>query len=270
MVAGFLKSEEGVREYKKIGLTYPDHIQDELYEDWLKQTQGYSKEVSQYYGRRKEKEVHVITRVRTKEDDGNNNNKKEYLTYQFMHYRLDPAANMTHRYKSEVGTYPIPIPHYKFSQMNFGKMEKTVDEVVSIEKGYSIPFTKKNLEKIYDIGLQHEGKVQYLLQLHNDLSSHVKSYEDFRDGVFEELAHFNRIPTEAQRQRWMTEGGATLDKQMQDDFIRQKTEGDMPKRSVTTDEVKQMIKHEQQQQREQSQESESAAVPISSKKKNKK
>ena len=59
MVQGFLKSEEGIREYKKIGLSYPDHLQDELYEDWMKQTQGYSEDVAQYYGRFKEKEVCV-------------------------------------------------------------------------------------------------------------------------------------------------------------------------------------------------------------------
>ena len=243
MVQGFLKSEEGIREYKKIGLSYPDHLQDELYEDWMKQTQGYSEDVAHYYGPYKEKEVHAITRVKTKEG-------KEYLTYQMMHRRLDEAANLTHRYLSPIGEYPIPIPHYAFKQMNFGKMERTVDEVVSIEKAYSIPFSKKNLDKIREIGLQHEGKVQYSLQLPNSLISFVKSYEDLRDGIFEELAHFTRIPTDTQRQRWLREGGPSADMQMQEDFLRQRIEGDIPQRPVTEDDVRKMIKQEQKREEE--------------------
>lgn len=135
MVYGFLKSNEGVKEYQKLGLAYPDHIQDELYADWLKDTQGYSEDTAKYFGPHKEKELHRITRVKL--GDG-----KEYLTYQFMHYRLDKAANLTHRYQSEVGIYPIPQPHYKFSHMDFGQMKRTIDDVISIEKGYSIPFTR--------------------------------------------------------------------------------------------------------------------------------
>lgn len=38
MVTGITKSKEGVAEYKKIGLPYPDSLDDELYEKWLKDT----------------------------------------------------------------------------------------------------------------------------------------------------------------------------------------------------------------------------------------
>lgn len=38
MVIGFTKSEEGLREYSKIGLPYPPELQDELYEDWVRKT----------------------------------------------------------------------------------------------------------------------------------------------------------------------------------------------------------------------------------------
>jgi hypothetical protein len=245
MVNGFLKSDEGIQEYSKIGLPYPNSTQDDLYEDWLAETQGYTEENAQYFRPHKEKELHRITRVKL--GDG-----KEYLTCQFMHYRLDAAANLTHRYQSEVGVYTIPRPHYKFSHMDFGQMQRTVDEVTSIERGYSIPFTKENIEKIHDMGLQYEGKVQYALSLPNGLRSSIRTFEDLRDGVFEELAHFGRIPTEAQRQRWLIEGGPALDSQMQEDFIRMRTEGDIPQRPVTAEEVKKMIiKHELQQQQEQ-------------------
>ena len=130
MVTGFLKSTEGEREYQKIRLSYPHSIQDDLYEEWVHQTQGYSEDVAQYYGPFKEKEVHVITRKKTAEG-------KEFLTYQMMHRRLDSAANLTHRYLSPFGEYPQPIAHYTFKSMNFGKMERTVDEIISIEKHFS-------------------------------------------------------------------------------------------------------------------------------------
>jgi hypothetical protein len=246
MVTGFVRSDEGIREYKKIGLGYTDSTLDDIYAYWLKQTQGYSEDVAQYFGPRKEKEVHAITRVKTK--DG-----KEWLTYQMMHRRLDAAGNLTHRYLSPLGVYPVPIPHYTFKQMNFGKMERVVDKVVNIEKAYSIPFTKENLNKIRDIGLQHEGKVQFGVQLPNGLVSHVKDYSDLRDGGFEELAAFNRIPTEAQRAKWLSEGGPTLDMQMQEDFLRQRTEGNIPQKPVTTDDVRKMIKQEEKEQKKQGQ-----------------
>ena len=120
MVLGFLKSPEGVKEYKKIGMAYPNHLQDELYEDWLKNTEGYDskdKDVRERYGPFKEKEVYRITRNKIPSGD-------EYLTYHIMHRRLDAAGNLTHRYLSPIGTYPIPIPHYALKQMNFGKTEK--------------------------------------------------------------------------------------------------------------------------------------------------
>ena len=96
--------------------------------------------------------------------------------------------------------------------------------------------------------MHHEGKVQYLLELPNGLISSVRSYEDLRDGVFEELAAFNRIPTEAQRQTWLAKGGPTLDMQMQEEHLRRRIEGDIPQKPVTADDVRQMIKQEQKQE----------------------
>lgn len=36
MVVGFCKSGEGVKEYQKIGKPYPNNLDDEQYEEWLK------------------------------------------------------------------------------------------------------------------------------------------------------------------------------------------------------------------------------------------
>lgn len=46
MVHGFTKSKAGVAEYKKLGLSYPDSLDDENYEKWLKNTSAEDLRVS--------------------------------------------------------------------------------------------------------------------------------------------------------------------------------------------------------------------------------
>ena len=43
--------------------------------------------------------------------------------------------------------------------MDFGKQEREVDYIEGLDTGYSIKYTKANLQKIADIGLQSEGKI---------------------------------------------------------------------------------------------------------------
>src|SRR5918996_1316927 len=90
MVAGYLESKEGQQAFAEIGQPSGKSLNDELYDQWINDT---SAERLKEYSRHKEKEVTSI--VRLKAADGG----KEYLLYSFIHYRLDKALNVTHRWR---------------------------------------------------------------------------------------------------------------------------------------------------------------------------
>jgi len=165
MVDGFCKSAEGAKEYQKIGLPSPDSFDDEQYAEFLKKT---SAEELNKYTHHKEKEVSQITVHQIGTDQGNEK-KNTFITYAFTHYRLDPACNVSTYFRSGIGKYPIPRPHYVVKNLDFGKQVREVDRVESAETGYSIKYTKANIQKIADIGLQSEGKVSYTVALSNGI-----------------------------------------------------------------------------------------------------
>jgi len=201
MVSGFTKSKEGVAAYSKLGLPYPDEVFDELYEKWLQET---SADDLSKYTQHKEKEVTMIKRIRTA-------NGNEYLVYSFVHYRLDQALNVKHWWLPQIGKYPLPVPRYETTDITFGKQQRKIAEIISIEVGYSIPFTKKNVDKIKDIGLEYNGKVNYLVEISNGSKISIASYHDLAEGDFDELVHFGKIPTSKQREAWLESKGQEKD-----------------------------------------------------------
>lgn len=140
-------------------------------EDLSKYTHHKEKEVSQIT-------VHQIGKDENDDDDekgkgkGKDKTSKTFITYAFTHYRLDPACNVTTFYRSGIGKYPIPRPHYVIKNLDFGKQTREVDHVEGIETGYSIKHTKTDLQKIADIGLQSEGKVSYTVAVLESVFRH--------------------------------------------------------------------------------------------------
>jgi hypothetical protein len=202
MVWGFTKSNEGVAEYSKIGKEYDYDLADELYKNWLRETtaEGLSE-----YTHHKTKEVTKIVRVRA--EDG-----KEYLLYSLIEYRVDVALNVKHWWLPNIGKYPIPTPRYETTSIEFGKFNRRIAEVVNIETGFSIPFTKDNLDKIRDIGLPPQGKVQYIVETFNGIKTSVATHEDLRNEEdFDALVHFGKRPTPKQRQAWLEGKGREKD-----------------------------------------------------------
>jgi hypothetical protein len=139
MVSGFTKSKDGEKEYSKLGIPYPANLDDEDYQKWLTET---SAENLKDYTPHHEKEVSTIIRHRLGAEDDT-----EYLTYSYTHYRLDKALNVTHRWRPNIGIYPIPRARYSIIQGDFGKQIRNVEEVIAAETGYSIPFSKKAIDK---------------------------------------------------------------------------------------------------------------------------
>jgi hypothetical protein len=125
MPTGFLELEAGQKEYARLQIPYPKTLQDELYDQWLHDT---SAEKLSQYSRKKEKEVTRISRIRT--GDG-----KEYITFHYIHYRLDKDLNLTSRYRPNLGIYPIPQAIFSTVRLDFGKEERKLREIVKLETG---------------------------------------------------------------------------------------------------------------------------------------
>ena len=68
MVTGYLRSKEGEKEYGKLGIPYPDTIQDTQYIDWLNNT---TTEGMSEYTRHKPIEIRKITRVKLADGSAN-------------------------------------------------------------------------------------------------------------------------------------------------------------------------------------------------------
>jgi hypothetical protein len=98
MVHGYTKSKEGQAAYAKVGLRYDPHLQDELYDDWLRTTtaDGLSN-----YTNHKEKELQSIKVVQVNNTDYTGEEGqdpyKHFIVYSWKHYRLDSACNVTTR-----------------------------------------------------------------------------------------------------------------------------------------------------------------------------
>jgi hypothetical protein len=239
MVVGYIKSKEGVDAYTSIGLTYPPTLQDEDYEAWVKDTNA--SELPKY-SKHKPVEVTRITRIKT--GGGGGGEDEEYITYNTIEYRLDKALNVTHRPRSGHGTYPNPVARYTVTPGDFGVQNRTVSEVISTERCYSIPFTPENIDKIKDLGMQFECKVGYSVMSPNGMKLTVASYEDLRNGSFEELCAFGYIPSPSQREKWMKEGGASTVEARHREAMLQKDNRNVPQKPVTADQVRQMLKEE--------------------------
>jgi hypothetical protein len=137
----------------------------------------------------KHKPIEVLSIMRVKRGDG-----PEKIVYHAMEYRVDKALNVTHRFRPNIGIYPIPTGRLHVVFKDYGKQERVLDEVQSVETAYSIDFTPKNLDKIRDIGTALDGKMQYMVLTTDGVKYRIQTYDDLRNGKFEELVHFGKIP----------------------------------------------------------------------------
>jgi hypothetical protein len=236
MVSGFIKSPEGVKEFEKLGLPYPSEFMEDYYEnEYFKDTKADVELVSKYGNGHLPIEVLRITRKRLK--DG-----REYIYYSATEYRVDKALNLKHWFKSGLGRYPIVQGRYEMVHKDFGESERVLRDILSIDTGYSIPFSKENLDKIRDLGLNPEGKTTYSVEAPNGIRLSVAAYDDLRNGDFDELVHFNKIPTPGQRKLWLESQGIEQDQKRIDQLKINKDVGEVPEQPITASDVKKIIK----------------------------
>ena len=229
---GFTKSPEAVQEWQKLNRPYDEEFQDLAYTTWLNETDASN---LSSYTHHKEKEITSITIrvVETGEYDNKGNKKTDqnaWITYDFIHRRLDRAANVTSRTVPKNGMYPIPHPHFRVKSVSFGKEEREVDFIEGYETAYSIPYTKQNLLKlIKEIPLSKEG-VQCAIAVSNGIRVHVNSFDDLLNAKdYREL-----LPNQ----------------QKIEEVVKARTLQNIPERPVTASEVQEMLKQEKRQNKD--------------------
>ena len=255
MVRGYTFSKEGQESYAKVGLSYDRELQDNLYDDWVRTTTA---EGLSNYTKHKEKELQQIQVIRVANSDYTGENEGEgsemykyFVTFSWIHRRLDPACNVTSRTVAGCGKFPIPEAHYKIENQDFGKQKRTADFAQNITTGYSIPWTTANIKKILkEHSLPVNSKLQCSVSTENNVRFHVESIQDLMNGTpFDELLHFGRTPTKFEREQWLSKlGGAPEDNRRIVELARRRTEGEMQQqRPITASEVQEMLDRDRKQ-----------------------
>jgi hypothetical protein len=210
-------SKEGEEAWKEIGLQYPKTVFDINYEQYLAKTKHSPEELN----------LAMIKNLRRVLVGG----EKEFLVHDFYELRCDNLGNEKHHYKSNCGMYSIPIPQYRMVEDAEGYKEKKAVGTVGVRTGYSIPFTKENVEKLVKKGwvvfddpqelskrnakrleaaAKHKAAVRDLttsigythLMVHREgerVKYHVLDFQSFLNGKFEDLKMFGKIPTDKER-----------------------------------------------------------------------
>jgi hypothetical protein len=100
--------------------------------------------------------------------------------------------------------YAIPIPKREIKARvteEEGFVQEIITTVESIETGYSIPFTQKNIDKLL---IPHmDGNTSYSIQKMDYKSGarfSIRSLRDWRNGSVEELLRFGHIATDYEKQ----------------------------------------------------------------------
>lgn len=172
----YFYSEEGQKEYDKIGLKYPKTNFDYNHDEFMRMTARSPRE---------QNKIQILSITRIKPEDSN----EEFLTYHIRETRYDSLGNERSFVRTNIGRYQIPVPRYGVKKDAQGYEEKKVVGVSNIRTGYSIEFNKKNLEKLHknckDSG---RDKCRYSVHVEGERNKiRVESYEDFRDLSFKEL-----------------------------------------------------------------------------------
>jgi hypothetical protein len=99
--------------------------------------------------------------------------------------------------------YAKPVPHREIKARiteDEGLVQDIITTVESVDTGYSIPFTQKNIDKLLKYT---DGNTAFSIQKMDYKSgqrSTIRSLNDWRNGKVEELLRFGYIATEYEKQ----------------------------------------------------------------------
>jgi hypothetical protein len=235
LVTNLYKSPEGIEAYKRINYPYPFWAFDQAYENFMRVTRESPEELNQRHIYRM---VRVQSSFINEDQNGDFHDEdeaaategedklREYIVYDMIERRLDSINNELSFYRSNLGLYYIPVPQWNVRRDAEGFAHKFISGIANKNIGFSIPFTKKNVERLRkegcliseDPGLiakenmkrqQAADKIgaaivlrsnnnsnevtRYYVQRENDTRVIlVNSFKDWLEGSFEDLYSFSR------------------------------------------------------------------------------
>jgi hypothetical protein len=236
----YWESPEAIEAYKSVGLTYQKTVWDYNYKQFLEKTRESPEELNQ-------KIILNVRRVQSPFVDEKHNKDiedeavlsgeklREYITCDMLERRVDALGNEHSFYRSNLGLYPIPIPRYRMTKDDMGYEKRVTAGTMGDRKGYSILFTKENVDKLLKKGgitsedpkelakqdmmrQQVASKVKaainvrsanertkFSVQIEGEQRKYsVHSFKDWKEGTFEELynlGHANVTKDEWERLR---------------------------------------------------------------------
>ena len=214
MVNGYCRSPEGVKEFKEIGLEYPNELFDNSYADFLKRTRESPKDKTKV-------EIRNMTRVLLADES------QQYIVHDQEDIRFDMIGNLRPWYRGGIGRYPIVTPRYEI-KVDPETYEKTrvCTGVSNIKCGYSIKFSPKKTDELHKLCLDtpseysNNMKTSYSVQRGENKGPGnlvtVSSYRDWRDAEdIEELFRFGHIASPEERQLLADEKAGKIVSQQQ-------------------------------------------------------
>jgi hypothetical protein len=188
MVNDTYKSPESEAAYKEAGLEYPVHQWDKWYADFLKLTRNTKKE---------DHKMHIQNMRRFIRKSG-----EEFLIYDMSETKHDPLGNRKQFHRGNLGKYEIVHPRKEVKvDPEEGYAKKVIVTGIDfIEDAYSIPFNKKNVEKLTEYT---DGSTSYTISKEDYQSGKrftVSSYHDWLEGKPEHLLRFGHIASSYEQQ----------------------------------------------------------------------
>lgn len=189
----FLKSPEGVKEYKRYGLSYPNNNRDLQYEKLLTDTPAV--EGNDYRHKNKTRITYLVRLRLTPE--------KQYLLWDQRETRYDPLGNPHTITRTGMGRYPI-IGVSKVMVQKESGLKEVVEEVTGkVSTGYLLPYTLTNIDKLHEncndeyeydevAGKEVRPTNYAVYDGRKKTSVAIKEWASFRDGDFDELYTYGK------------------------------------------------------------------------------
>jgi hypothetical protein len=173
--SNFCKSKEGVEEYKKAGLKYPDNHYDKHYADFIERTP--TGKGNEYTSKNKTR-ITDITRFMLRPE-------KEYLIW------------------SGLARYPIIEMKNIMQEEESGYRHVVTEPSGNTRTGYSMPYTVENIDKLHKnanddyefeeiTGKEVRPTHYHLYDARKRTSVTIKEWENFRDGDFSQLYEYGK------------------------------------------------------------------------------
>lgn len=197
----FIKSKEGVAQYKKVGLPYPNSPWDTAYEEFIK-----SHPDTEANEHRHKNKVRVLKMTRYRLGNG-----KEYIVYSQEETRYNGVGASRRFTRQGIGKYPVVEFTSAMVQDEYGVKRESAEVTGNTLTGFSIPFSIKEADRIHQNATDSptfnytdnenvwdtkptKATTYSLRDANKNFSIHVQTYEDWRDGDFQTLWEYSKIP----------------------------------------------------------------------------